>query len=275
MQTVSVSRKEVEEFFDEYRDSIPAQPEAVKLAHILIEIRPSKEVEDSIKAVATSLRQKAIEGVDFATLSQENSSLGAGANGGDLGYVARGDVVPEFARAAFNLSIGDISGVVRTQFGYHIIKCEGKRGDKLKLRHILLAVMPTHEDTVRAGVVADSLIKAARSGDDFRALAKAFSADNTTRAEGGELGWFATNQMPREFISSVTGWTEVGAIKGPILSQFGLHILKLLDYQPERQYSLAEDFDKIKELARQDKTGRLIDKWVEEFKAKTFIEIRE
>ncbi len=269
--SVSVSRHEVEAFFDNYKDSIPAQPEAVKLAHILLEVKPSQKVEDSVKAEATELRQRVLDGADFATLASQYSSGGSGANGGDLGWVSRDDVVEEFARAAFNLNVGDISGVIRTQFGYHVIKCEGKQNDKLHLRHILLAVTPTAADTAATMRLADSLLTLAQNGEDFAQLAKAFSDDNNTRAKGGELGWFAVKDMPPEFASAIRGWKTPGEVKGPISSQYGIHILKLLDYQPERQYTMKDDFDKIKDMARQEKTAKLIEDWINDFKTKTYI----
>jgi peptidyl-prolyl cis-trans isomerase SurA len=274
LYNVSVSRYEVEQFFEEFEDSIPNQPEALKLAHILLKVQPSVEVEDSVKALATDLRQRILDGADFAAISSEFSSYSAGDNGGDLGYVKRGDVVPEFARAAFKLAVGDISGVIRTEFGYHVIKAEGKRGDRLWLRHLLLGVQPSAEDTLRVTAVADSLLREIRGGADFAELAKAFSADDDTRAQGGELGWFALNEFPQEFASAVIDWKTPGEVRGAVNTRFGMHLLKLLDYQPEKELTLENDFDQIKELARQDKTGRLVDEWITELKQKTFVEYR-
>lgn len=274
LQDVSISRQEVVEFYNQFQDSIPAQPEAVKLAHILLEITPSQEVEDSVKEYAADLRRQALSGADFAAISAAHSSSGAGANGGDLGWMSADDVVPEFARAAFALQPGDISGVIRTQFGYHVIKCEGVRENRSKLRHILLAVPPTREDSIRAGQLADSLLTEARNGADFAQLAKAFSADNNSRAKGGSLGWFAVDELPAEFASEVEGWTTPGEYRGPVISEFGIHILKLEDYNAERQYSLEEDFDELKEIARQEKTARMIDEWIEEIEEKTYIDYR-
>lgn len=274
LYTVSVSRKEVEEFFERYKDSIPNQPEGAKLAHILIKIKPSPKVEDSVKALAMQLRQRALAGEDFASLSQKYSSLGAGDNGGDLGYMAKDEVVPEFARAAFALNPGELSGVIRTEFGFHVIKCEGKQGDRLKLRHILLGVFPTKQDTAAAVGLADSLLTAARGGADFAEMAKAFSDDNETRATGGELGWFALSQLPPDFTETVKGWKTPGEYRGPVMSASGIHLVKLIEYQPEKKYNLTDDFDRIKELARQDKTGKMVDKWLAQIKSRTFLDYR-
>ncbi len=274
LQSVSVSRHEVEEFYNQFRDSLPAQPEAVKLAHILLAVAPSEKVEDSVQAVAADLRQQVLDGADFGAISTRYSSRGAGANGGDLGWISRDDVVEDFARAAFSLQPGDVSGVIRTQFGYHVIKCEDRRDEQVKLRHILLAVPPTREDTVRTAEVADSLIAELSSGADFAQLAKAFSADDNTRAKGGELGWYAIADLPKDFASAVRDWQTPGETRGPILSEFGIHILKLLDYQAERTFTIDQDYDRVKDMARQEKTARLIEKWVDDIKARTYIDYR-
>lgn len=274
LYAVSVSRREVEQFYQKYKDSIPAQSEAVKVAHILIAIAASQLVEDSIKALATDLRARILAGADFATLAVQYGSLGSGTNGGDLGLVAQDDVVPEFSRAAFALSVGEMSGVIRTEFGYHVIRNEGREGDRLRLRHILLAVTPSGEDSAAAYWLADSLKREAEAGKDFGEIAKAFSSDNQTRAQGGELGWFALTQLPPELAEPLTNWKTPGEIKGPVASRSGLHILKLLDYEPQKELSLAEDFDRLKELARQEKSSRMVDMWIGEIKRKTYVEYR-
>ncbi len=268
---VNISRHEVEQFYRQFKDSLPSQPEAVKLAHILLSVAPSSKIEDSVRARAEELRRQILGGADFATISARHSSMGAGAAGGDLGFVAREDVVAEFARAAFSLQVGDISGVVRTQYGFHIIKCEGIRDDRRHLRHVLLAVEPTQKDTARVLGLADSLVTAIREGASFEETAKVFSADDDTRAQGGELGWFAINNMPPQFQQAVAGWRTPGEVRGPIETQFGIHILKLLDYQPPKVFTLEEDYDRIKELARQDKTGEIVDEWIEDLKDETYI----
>lgn len=271
---VSVSRYEVEQFYNSFQDSIPNQPEAVRLAHILLNVTPSKQIEDSVYNLASELRQKILDGADFATISTQYSSRGAGANGGDLGYVQREDVVPEFARAAFKLTRGDISGVIRTQFGYHIIKCEGSRGDQLRLRHVLLEVAASAADTARTMALADSLRTEIENGADFAELAKAYSTDDESRAQGGELGWFAVAELPPDFASTVKGWTTPGELRGPIKTRFGIHLIKLLEYQPEKELTLEDNFDQIKEMARQDKTGKMVDEWIDEIKERTYIEYK-
>ncbi len=274
LYSVSVSRYEVEQFYSNFKDSIPSQPEALRLAHILLTVKPAQEVEDSVNALATDLRKRILGGEDFASISEQYSSFGAGVNGGDLGYLTRQDVVEEFARAAFNLNVGDVSGVIRTQFGIHIIQCENKKDDRSKLRHVLLGVVPSADDTLRTMQLADSLIKEARDGADFAEMAKEYSEDNTSRVQGGELGWVAAKQMPAELTDYISNWKTPNEFRGPAPTPSGIHILKLLEYTPEKHYSLEEDYDRIKELARQDKTAKMVDQWIADLKDETYIDYR-
>ncbi len=272
--SVSVSKREVEEYYRTFKDSLPSQPEAARLARIVLTVKPSKKVEDSIKAEAAALRDKVLKGADFATLSSHYSMPGVRENGGDLGFMSREDVVPEFSRAAFLLEPGGISPVVRTEFGYHVIKCEDKRGEQLHLRHILLAVTPTQEDTVRVMRLGDSLVTLIKNGSDFAELAKAFSDDNESRAQGGEIGWVSIPELPADMVSQVKGWTTIGEVRGPILSANGVQILKLLEQSPEKIFSLETDFDRIKDFARQDKAGHQVDQWLAELRKRTYVETR-
>jgi peptidyl-prolyl cis-trans isomerase SurA len=274
LYNVSVSRHEVEEFYRQFRDSIPVQPEAAKLAHILLKTTASPQIEDSVRARIEELRQRVLEGADFAAISSRHSGLGAAANGGDLGYVSRDDLIPELSRAAFQLNVGDISGVIRSPLGFHVLTCEGKRDGRIKLRHIVLPVAPSAADTARTLELADSLLVEAQSGADFRELAKAYSHDDDTRAQGGELGWFALQDLPKRFRDVVQGWQTPGEFRGPVVSEQGIHVLQLLDYRAESELTLSDSFDQIKEMARQEKTAKLIDDWILELKKMTFLDVR-
>ena len=120
----------------------------------------------------------------------------------------------------------------------------------------------------------DSILTELNTGSDFAEMAKVYSRDDESRAQGGELGWFATEQLPVEFAAAVAGWKTPGESRGPIRSQFGFHLVKLLEYQAEKELSLENDYDQIRELARQDKTGKEVDSWIAELKEKTFIDYR-
>ncbi|MGB8657157.1 MAG: peptidylprolyl isomerase [Candidatus Zixiibacteriota bacterium] len=270
---VSVSSKEVKDFYETYRDSIPDQPQSVKLSHILLEIKPSKETLDSLKGKAEKILELIREGKDFAQLASQYSDDPSGKEGGDLGFFGKGDMIPKFEAAAFALNPGEVSGVVETEFGYHIIKLEEKKDDRIHARHILVLVRPLPQDTLRVQKLADSLYQELLKGADFGEAAKNFSADEDTKKLGGNLGWYPLADLTPEFREG-TKDLQVGQIGPPIKSQFGIHILKVLERKEERKLTLEDDWDAIKDMVRRKKTNELVAKWVEKMRQQAYVEIR-
>ena len=273
LSKVSVSTKEVRDFYQTYKDSIPDQPEAVKLSHILLEIKPSSETEDSLKRKAERVLELAKKGEDFAWLASSYSDDPTGKEGGDLGFFRKGDMIPKFEEVAFALEPGEISQVVQTEFGFHIIKVEERRDEQVHARHILILIHPSEEDSLRTKALADSLYHQLLEETDFGELAKKFSTDEESKKLGGELGWYPVAQMTPEFKEGVQG-LKIGEISPPLESQFGVHILKVLDRREQRKLTLEDDWDAIKDMVRRKKTNELIAKWVEKMRQDTYVEIR-
>jgi peptidyl-prolyl cis-trans isomerase C len=125
---VTVSDEECKKFYDQNQDKFK-QSEQVRASHILIGVDPKADTETRKKAreKAEKLRKELAGGADFATLARENSTCPSSQQGGDLGYFGRGQMVPSFEQAAFSLKEGEVSDVVETQFGYHIIRQMGKK----------------------------------------------------------------------------------------------------------------------------------------------------
>ena len=121
LNSVTVSEEEVRDFFETNKNAF-GENESVSASHIL--------VGDLSKA--ENLYEKIQNGEDFATLAKENSTCPSSANGGDLGYFGRGQMVKEFEDMAFSLEVGAVSKPVKTQFGYHLILLNDKKSDKAK-----------------------------------------------------------------------------------------------------------------------------------------------
>lgn len=273
LQKVSVSTREVKDFFETYKDSIPDQPEAIKLSHVLLEVSTSPESLDSLKIKAETVAGLAKRGEDFANLASSFSDDPTGERGGDLGFFGKGDMIPKFEEVAFSLKPGEVSDVVKTEFGYHIIKVEERKDDQVRARHILFLLGPSRRDTLRAEELADSLYGELQEGADFAEMAKQFSSDEDSRKMGGELGWYPVAQMSPEFKSGVEN-LEVGQVSKPLISQFGVHILKVLDRREERALNLDDDWDAVKDMVRRKKTNQLVSQWVEKLRQEIYVEIR-
>jgi peptidyl-prolyl cis-trans isomerase SurA len=270
---VKVSTGEVRQFYEDNLDSLPEKPAGVKLAHILISVNPGKETRDSLYNYASLIREKVLEGEDFSALAKNYSDDPSGAEGGELGWFGRNEMVPEFEKAAFSLQPGDISEIVETQFGYHIIRGLGRREDKVRVSHILISLIPTERDLKAKRELADTIYAKIQNGGDFGEMASEFSDDEGSKNEGGKLGWYAANDLIPEFLD-IIGDLEIGGISAPVATDFGIHILKLEDKRPASPIDLEEDFKTMEEMARRDKTQKQIELWLEKVSSQIFIDKR-
>jgi peptidyl-prolyl cis-trans isomerase SurA len=273
LSRVAILPSEVREFFEKYKDSLPPHDEAVKLAHIMLEVTASPATLDSARSKAARIKEMLDNGADFAELAVQYSEDPSSESGGDLGYFGKGDLFEEFEKAAFALDIGQISGVVQTKIGFHIIKCEDKLADRIRCRHILCLGNPTEEDKANTISLADSLIAVVKQGGDFAELVKLYSVDEETKKQAGELGWYVYSDLTPDFKAAVQ-YLAVGDMSRPTESPLGIHILKLLDRQVSRSWSLEEDMDALKEIAKRQKTEMIVKRLIDELKKETYVDIR-
>jgi peptidyl-prolyl cis-trans isomerase SurA len=269
---VSVSSYEVKEFFKLYQDSLPEQPEAVNLAHLLLQIKPTEETFDSLKEKAELIIAQAQAGEDFSDLAKKFSDDPTKQRGGDLGFFEKGDLLPEFEKEVFSLSSGEMK-VIRTSLGYHIVKVEEKRGEKVHARHILLKIEPSREDSELIKQKADSLYQLLIQGEDFGELAKKYSDDEDSKKQGGDLGWYPVEQLPEGLKVAVRN-LPIGEISEPTLSEYGWHLLIVKEKKEKRKFNLEDDWDIIKDMAKRRKTSQKVEEWVRKLREETYVEVR-
>lgn len=273
LRSVDISAPEVDAFYSAFRDSLPPQPAAVLLADIVLPIDVSSGTRDSVERIAAAVLDSLQAGEDFALLASRYSGDATASTGGDLGWFGRGVMVPDFERAAFGLAVGQLSGLVPTRFGIHILKSLERRDDRVHVAHILLRTLPSASDMARVRERADSLRRALEAGADFGLLAKAYSTDSVSAAQGGTLGWIALDGLQETFKSAVGG-REAGTLLDPVENDEGMHLLRIVDRRAERPFDLATDRPAITEVARREKTGRVVDDWVQELRNQIYVEVR-
>ncbi|MGH8004688.1 MAG: peptidylprolyl isomerase [Limisphaerales bacterium] len=270
---VTVADFEVKKFHSEYKDSLPHSPKQVRLFQILLPVEPASATLDSLRAKAEAVLSEIQLGLDFGLAARRYSEDPSAERGGDIGSYGRGELVPEFERAAFGAKVGEAAGPVKTVFGFHLIKVLSNDGRKIHTQHILFGLHPSQSDSVRVSRLADSLISLLKSGASFADLAKIYSVDEESKKAGGDLGWFEISAINPLLQPAVDGM-KAGEYKGPIPSPAGFHILYLADAKEPHALSQEADWDTIKEMARRKKTERLVAGWVEELKKKTYVDIR-
>jgi len=125
---ITVAEKEIKDYYDNHPDMFK-QPEQVQASHILIKLKPDASEPEQAEALKKmkEIQEKQKKGEDFAELAKANSQCPSSAKGGDLGFFGKGQMVPAFEEAAFGMKPGEVSDVVKTQFGYHLIKLTDKK----------------------------------------------------------------------------------------------------------------------------------------------------
>lgn len=206
----------------------------VETSHIMIFKTRDYHTDKASQATLDSLRQVILKGGDFAALAaQYSQDRGSMAKGGSMGYITAGRFPYNFEKAAYELKPGEISKVVESPMGYHLVKTGNRRparGEVLTA-HIMRMVPPgsTPEQDAKAKAEADSICQIVKADPSrFAALATELSQDPGSAQKGGQLPWFGTGQMVREF-EEVAFNLPVGEISEPIRSQYGYHIIQKID----------------------------------------------
>ena len=276
MQPIQVSRREVEQFYATKKDSLPQRPPMVKLRHILKEVNAGAAARNAALQQINEIEQKLESGEDFAELAKQFSQdPGSASRGGELGFVGRGTFVPEFDAVAFQLRDGETSGIVETQFGFHIIRMIEHRGEEINARHILIQLPKTDEDAALAEQEINSIRSRILAGASFADVAKEVSDDLESKARGGDLDWLPKNALQIREFRLMADTLTVGKVSQPFKTQFGYHIVKMEDKQDAGPLQLEQDWDQINNMALSYKKQKVLQAWINELKKNIHVEVRE
>ncbi|MBN2668183.1 MAG: peptidylprolyl isomerase [Bacteroidales bacterium] len=235
----------------------------VRASHILIMVGKDANPADTLMAYKKieKIRNDIVSGKttfeEAARTKSEDPSVKM--NLGDLGYFTVFQMVYPFENAAFNTPVGEVSDIVRTRYGYHILKVNDKRKAKgeVLVAHIMVA-LAKDADTITAkaaekkiGMIYDKLQK----GEKFEELAQLYSDDKASAKKGGELQWFGTSHMVPVFEEASFSLENKGDYSKPVKTDFGWHIIKLLDRRAPQTFEESEK--KIKDRVAADMRSRL------------------
>jgi peptidyl-prolyl cis-trans isomerase SurA len=268
-----VTEAEVERYYEENKDSFPERPESIRLSHIYVSVVPDSAAYELARQRAEEIRSRVLAGEDFADLASEYSADPSAASGGDLGYFKRGQLDPAFEQAVFSLEPGEISEVVQSRLGFHVIKLADLKGESARAGHILIPVTATAENAQRALTKATRIKVALDSGEDFTELARTESEDLETRDIGGDLGYFAVDEIAEPIRETVLE-LPVGEISDVTQAPDGYHIFLKTEYKPRGRYTLEETKEEIREFVRNEKLQKGYDDWVEDLKEDAYIDIK-
>ncbi len=267
---VHIRRQDVVKFYEDNAAAIPEIPEKVTLSQILLEIKPSETAREQIFEKINAIRALAVAGADFDSLAKALSEGPSAPDGGRLGFTNRGDLVPDYEAAAYALEPEQISEVVETQFGLHIVKLVDRQGERISTQHILLQLAPSDIDKAQVFEKAQELRSKIIAGTSFAQVAKEYSEDPETAAKGGRLDALALDQLPPEFRTAVES-IEIGEVSEPFESELGIHLVRLDDFSKGRSISLSKDWALLEMYALGQKRETVFAEWVEGLRADHYI----
>lgn len=285
---VKITPAEVLDFFNQIpTDSLPYLNSEVELAEIIIEPQVNQlEREKALKEIE-EVREKLLAGEDFATLAKAHSDDTESAKrGGDLGFAKRGSYVPEFESAVFGMKLDEISDVVETEYGFHIIQQQERRGNSVKARHILVSPLKTIADEIEAKEMLDSIrTMIIDDSISFENAVKRFSLkDSPSYSNNGKLknpstgtNFFETKDLDPDTYFAIES-LEVGEVSEIMeIKNFKqekiYRIVKLQSKTKPHRSNLKEDYDKISYFAKESKKSQYFNSWLDEKVAETYITI--
>ena len=296
MSDIKVTPAEVRRFFkDMPEDSLPLIPTQVEVQILVLQPRiPQTEI-DRIKDLLRDYTERVNQGTSsFQTLARLYSEdPGSARQGGELGFAGKGVYATEFENVAFNLHDGEISDVVETQFGFHIIQLIERRGETINCRHILLTAKVPVEALEKAQNQLDSVAQLIRNGDmTFEEACKKYS-DDDSRNNGGYLSnaatggnWLSLQDLQEleqgypeyKNLAFVISRLEVGQISDPVPmttneNNDAFRLVKVNRKNEAHQANLKDDYSLIQNWALGQKRQQAIGKWVANKAAKAYIRL--
>lgn len=270
---VTVTDDEIREWFQENWAG-RVQPPTITFEQVVIRPTPSEEAEEAAQERALEALREIRAGMDFGVAARQYSEDPVNREqGGDLGWVKRSEIDPEFARAAWSARTGTPIGPVRTQFGYHVIKVENVRGGERKIRHIVVTPEVDEDDVERARALAAAVADSAREGVSIEQLARRHGlAQEPVRVPNAPLDRLAEGGYG-DYVQHLQ--TPVpGEVVGPFETRVrGLRfvVLKVLEFNPRGDLELEDVREEIRDgLVRQKGIARL----VEELRSEVYVDVR-
>ena len=286
--SVKITPSEVKAFFNSIpKDSIPNIDAQVEMEQIVVYPKLGDDAVFEVREKLLELRKRVMEGESFETLAILYSSDGSASNGGEIGYMSKGELDAEYAKVAFSLKKGQVSKIVESQFGYHLIQLIDRKDDRVNTRHILMNPRITPDSRKKATERLDSVLVLIRSDSmNFGTAARYFSEDKNTSLNKGLLvnpydnsSLFELKQLDSKDYLIVRDM-KIGEISNPYetINENGKTLYKIVRLKSKtdpHKANLKQDYTLLQNMALAEKKGRVIQEWIREKQSETYIHIDE
>lgn len=289
MQNIRITPSEVQQWFNQFpTDSLPTLPDLARLSHIVRYPDVTPEAKQDALEIISAIRDSVVN--TDATLEEMarvfSDDPGSAAAGGRIENTNLSDLVPEFAAVASRLPIGDISQPFESQFGYHILRVNERRGESVDLNHVLISIDDSRinpQETIEfLNTVRDSILV---HGMSFELMAKRHSQEPSSAELGGRVIDPQTGERDLVVESlgplwrDLIGTLEEGEISQPTRVELqnnrqAYHIVRLHRRTPAHRVSLATDYERIEQYALQDKRQREMQRWMQQLREDVYVHLR-
>lgn len=282
-----VTPSEIKRYFEKLpADSVPEIEAYFELSEIVFKPEIKKADKDSTISKLNAIRQRILNGESFSTLAVLYSEdPGSAVKGGELGFVNKTDLVPEFSQVAFNLTSPlDVSQVVETEYGFHIIQLIEKKGNMMNFRHILLKAKSSDGALEEADATATMVYNLLRNDSiSFDEAVKKYSNGESKSSDGKVTNpYYGDARMTNDFLEPkmriVVGGLKEGEFSKPILTtdNKGIRVIKImrLDLKVEKhKANMKDDYQTLQRYALEDKNSRLVDEWIKDKLPSTYVKV--
>ncbi|HLF63307.1 MAG TPA: peptidylprolyl isomerase [Saprospiraceae bacterium] len=293
VEEIKVTPAEVVAYFRQIpKDSMPYFNSEIELGEIVYKppINDAERARAIAKAEEILLQLR--DGADFGELARKYSDdRGSAATGGDLGWAVRGSLVPEFEAAAYKLDTGEVSPIIETEFGFHVIQlADTRRGNSIHAQHILIKPEITEKDLekartrlmeIRNEIIIDSIsfLAAVKKYSDKKVQSYTNGGRMVNQKTGNTFFETDPEHLDADIFFAIDT-IDVGEITGPVefRAQTGDIIFKLFQLQsrtPPHRANLSQDYSRIQEAARQSKRNQVFNEWIDESIQNTYILVDE
>lgn len=277
---IQVSESEIDNFLEDPQNKAGTAAIEYNISHILVRVadQPSPEQVSARLKRAQEAHARAKGGQDFAELAVLYSDAPEGLKGGDMGWRSHERLPELFARALAGIKPGEVTDILRSPAGFHILKLKEKRGgvgsaltvEQTKVRHILVRInelISEAEARRKLGLLRERVIE----GADFAELAR-LNSDDGSAAKGGDLGWVSRGDLVPDFERAMNA-LKLGEVSEPVKSQFGLHLIQVLD---RRIADVTGDRKRAeaRKALRERKADEAYQEWVRSIRDRAFVDIR-
>ena len=293
-ENLTITPSDVRRFYNSLpKDSLHVIPARYQLSIIQLDPPALEDSKAEARQKLLDYRSRIVEGENFSALARMYSEEpGAATTGGEIGYLTRAELDKEYANVAFSLTTNNVSRIVESKFGFHIIQLIDRKGDMVNTRHILIRPQVKADQEKQAISKLDSIANLIRRDSiKFEDAARWFSSHQDSRINGGKLVsadpmnpvrrvlWLELNELNTEMFVKVRD-LKIGEISDPFRTTDEnnnpvFRIIKIDNDFPAHQANLKDDYQLLYEAALMEKRQKLYEEWIKKKIERTYIKIGE